>query len=44
MSLLLVPKHGETLQVNRWNWRRTFELLRAENVIGEHQRNNKEST
>jgi hypothetical protein len=40
MSFILVPSHGEDLQVNAWNWRPTLELLLAENVISEedHER------
>ena len=33
MSFILVPKTGEDVQVNGWNWRATLELLRAEGVI-----------
>ena len=40
MSFILVPSHGEDLQVNAWNWRPTLELLFAANVITEedHER------
>lgn len=33
MSFILVPKHGEELQVNGWNWRPTLELLRREGLL-----------
>ncbi len=33
MSFILVPKHGEDIQVNGWNWRPTLELLRREELI-----------
>jgi len=33
MSFILVPKHGDDVQVNGWNWRPTLELLRSENLI-----------
>jgi hypothetical protein len=33
MSFILVPKHGEDIQVNGWNWRPTLELLRREDLI-----------
>jgi hypothetical protein len=35
MSFILVPEHGEDLQVNAWNWRPTLELLRTEGLISE---------
>ena len=35
MSFILVPNHGEDIQVNGWNWRPTLELLRAENLVSE---------
>ena len=35
MSFILVPKEGEDLQVNGWNWRPTLELLFAAGVITE---------
>jgi hypothetical protein len=40
MSFILVPSHGEELQVNAWNWRPTLELLLAADVISEedHER------
>ena len=28
MAFLLVPKSGESLMINAWNWRPTIELLR----------------
>ena len=33
MSFILVPRQGDDLQVNAWNWRPTLELLRSANVI-----------
>jgi hypothetical protein len=33
MSFILVPKQGEDLQINAWNWRPTLELLRQQKVI-----------
>ena len=33
MSFILVPKEGEELQVNSWNWRPTLQLLLAAGVI-----------
>ncbi|MBC7929624.1 MAG: hypothetical protein H7Z38_03560 [Rubrivivax sp.] len=33
MSFILVPKHGEDVQINAWNWRPTLELLLEENLI-----------
>ena len=33
MTFILVPKIGEDLQINVWNWRPTLELLLAEKVI-----------
>lgn len=33
MSFILVPKHGDDIQINAWNWRTTLEILRAENII-----------
>jgi hypothetical protein len=35
MSFILVPRFGEDIQINAWNWRPTLELLRSANVIGE---------
>jgi len=35
MSFILVPKRGEDVQVNAWNWRPTLELLHSESVISE---------
>jgi len=35
MTFILVPKEGEDLQVNAWNWRATLELLLAAEVITE---------
>src|SRR5262249_2777545 len=33
MSFILVPKHGDDVQVNGWNWRPTLELLWAEGLL-----------
>jgi hypothetical protein len=33
MSFILVPKRGDDLQVNAWNWRPTLEFLLAENIL-----------
>ena len=33
MAFILVPKHGEDVRINAWNWRPTLELLRAESII-----------
>ena len=33
MTFILVPKTGEDVQINAWNWRPTVEFLRTENVI-----------
>src|SRR3954471_22684873 len=35
MTFILVPKQGEDLQINAWNWRPTLELLYAERLITE---------
>ena len=35
ISFILVPKEGEDLQINAWNWRPTLELLFAAGVITE---------
>ena len=35
MSFILIPKEGEDLQVNAWNWRPTLELLFAAGVISQ---------
>jgi hypothetical protein len=37
MSFILIPPHGEDLQVNAWNWRPTLALLRHANLIDEEQ-------
>ncbi len=37
MSFILIPKHGEDLQVNGWNWRPTIALLLQANLIDEQQ-------
>jgi hypothetical protein len=33
MSFILVPRQGDVVQVNAWNWRPTIEFLRVEGVI-----------
>lgn len=40
MSFILVPKRGDEVQVNAWNWRPTLELLLREGLISEelHER------
>ena len=40
MSFILVPKRGDDVQVNGWNWRPTLELLLREGLISEelHER------
>jgi hypothetical protein len=35
MTFILVPKRGEEVQVNAWNWRPTLQLLKSENLITE---------
>jgi len=35
MSFILIPIHGEDLQVNAWNWRPTLLLPRDANLIDE---------
>lgn len=35
MTFILVPKRGEEVQVNAWNWRPTLHLLQVENLITE---------
>jgi len=37
MSFILVPKRGEDVQINAWNWRPTLELLLGEGVISGEQ-------
>lgn len=37
MSFILIPKDGEDLQVNGWNWRPTIALLLQANLINEQQ-------
>jgi hypothetical protein len=37
VTFILVPKNGDDIQVNAWNWRPTLELLRAEGLISEEQ-------
>ena len=33
MSFILVPKNGEEVQINAWNWRPTLELLRDAEIV-----------
>ena len=33
MSFILVPKYGNDIKINAWNWRPTLEFLREEGVI-----------
>ena len=33
MAFILIPKHGEEIMINTWNWRPTLQLLRDANVI-----------
>ena len=33
MTFILVPKHGDEVQINAWNWRPTLELLRNEGLV-----------
>jgi hypothetical protein len=35
VTVILVTKEGEDLQVNWWNWRPTLELLRSYSVLDE---------
>lgn len=37
MSFTLVPKNGEDVQINGWQWRPTLELLRANNLLSQAQ-------
>jgi hypothetical protein len=37
MTFILVPKHGEDVQINGWNWHPTLALLHAENLISDEQ-------
>lgn len=37
MSFILVPKHGDDVQINGWNWRPTLLLLFTEKLIDEGQ-------
>lgn len=30
---ILVPNHGEAVQINGWNWRPTLAILRSEGVL-----------
>ena len=33
MSFILIPKNGEEIKINAWNWRPTLELLRDAGII-----------
>jgi hypothetical protein len=33
MAFILVPKHGEEVVINAWNWRPTLEILRSGGLI-----------
>ena len=35
MAFLLIPRNGESVMINAWNWRPTIELLRDANLIDE---------
>lgn len=35
MSFILVPKRGDDVQINGWNWRPTLEFLLRAGLIGE---------
>jgi hypothetical protein len=35
MSFILIPKNGEDIQINAWNWRPTIELLRQAKLISD---------
>ena len=35
MSFILVPKRGDDIQINGWNWRPTLEFLLRSGLIGE---------
>ena len=37
MTFILVPNHGEDVQINAWNWRPTLELLRNADLINSKQ-------
>ena len=40
MTFILVPKQGEDIQINAWNWRPTLDLLLAADLItkDDHER------
>lgn len=40
MTFILVPKQGDDIQINAWNWRPTLDLLLAADVIAkdDHER------
>ena len=33
MAFILIPRNGEDVKINAWNWRPTLELLRKANLI-----------
>jgi hypothetical protein len=33
MAFILIPKNGEDVMINGWNWRPSLELLRKNNMI-----------
>ena len=33
MTVILIPREGDDLQINWWNWRPTLELLRAHAIL-----------
>lgn len=35
MTVILVPKNGEDIQVNAWNWRPTLELLSSTELLSD---------
>ena len=35
MSFILIPKNGEDIQINAWNWRPTLALLRDAEIIND---------
>jgi len=36
VSFILVPKYGDKLKINAWNWRPTVEFLRVEGVLDDN--------
>ena len=35
MAFILIPKNGEEVKINAWNWRPTLELLHNAHLIGD---------